>query len=278
MLQDTLTQLWVRFSGRKIDAIRDSWLTGPIGASDKIGDQYLQELVTPGNLTIHKNEKNSGLIDNLQSLNFTSHELDKLHPEVKDFYLNTSDYNFEIWNEWKTFFKPFGYLLTRMFSKRLQQLSIPTNPMATAKGLQSDIIKLKNTDGKAVWTIWYRKVKSSDDVIYSGIYTKAFIPAFQQNLLKVIFPLPNGNASVIMTKKVGDDGSLLLSSDGKKFGENGFYFYLTDRKGRHWGKFVKALHEWINVYVDHDGVLRTDHRFKFYGFNFLNLHYKMTKK
>lgn len=97
-------------------------------------------------------------------------------------------------------------------------------------------------------------------------------------MLKVIFPLPNGNASVVMTKKVLSDGSLLLSSDGENFGDNGFYFTLTDHKGNYWAKFVKSMHEWIKVYVDDEDILRADHNLKFYGIPFLNLHYKMTKK
>jgi hypothetical protein len=38
------------------------------------------------------------------------------------------------------------------------------------------------------------------------------------------------------------------------------------------------MHEWINVYVDEENVLRADHDLHFYGLPFLNLHYKMTKR
>jgi hypothetical protein len=154
---------------------------------------------------------------------------------------------------------------------------LPLNSLDSSKGIKSEIIKLSK-EGKTKWTIWYRKLKSSNDVIYAGIYTTAFVPKYNKSLLKVIFPLPNGNASVVMTKKVLLDGSLLLSSDGKTFGDNGFYFTLTDHKGNHWAKFVKSMHEWIKVYVDEENVLRADHNLKFYGIPFLNLHYKMTKK
>lgn len=277
MIQDKITQLWVKLTGRRIDAFEDSWLTGPIGNESKIDDEYLTDLVKDGNISIHRNVKNSGLIDDLSALGLSPEELSCIHPKVIDLYQNTSEYHFEIWSEWKSVFKPFGSLLGHVFSKRLQQLNIPTSALATAKGLHSEIIKLKSND-RVVCTVWYRKIKSSNDVIYSGIYTTSFVPVFQKKLLKVVFPLPNGNASVIMTTKICKGGALLLSSDGKKFGDNGFYFYLTDRKGNHWAKFVKALHEWIKVYVDEDGILRTDHSFRFYGINFLNLHYKMTKK
>ena len=81
-----------------------------------------------------------------------------------------------------------------------------------------------------------------------------------------------------MTKKVEIDGSLLLCSDGKKFGDNGFYFTLTNSKGEYWARFVKSMHEWIRVYEDDENVLRADHNLNFYGIRFLDLHYKMTKK
>src|SRR5690606_13422127 len=202
-----------------------------------------------------------------------------LNKKVADFYLNTSDYDFEIWSEWKGIFKPFGRLLSIIFSKRLQQLNLPLSNMDTAKGLKSEIIKLKEKSSqKTKWTIWYRIIKNTNDVIYSGIYTPCYNPNYKKPLLKVIFPLPNGNASIIMKHKIENDGSLLLSSDGKKFGNNGFYFILTNNKGEFWARFVKSMHEWIRVYEDDENVLRADHTLNFYRIRFLNLHYKMSKK
>ncbi len=155
--------------------------------------------------------------------------------------------------------------------------NLPLSSMDTAKGFKSEIIKLKDKNTKETkWTIWYRIIKSTNDVIYSGIYTTCENPNYKNPLLKVIFPLPNGNASVIMTHKIEKDGSLILSSDGKKFGDNGFYFTLTNHNGEYWARFVKSMHEWIRVYEDEENVLRADHNLNFYGIRFLNLHYKMT--
>jgi hypothetical protein len=81
-----------------------------------------------------------------------------------------------------------------------------------------------------------------------------------------------------MTKKVEADGSLLLSSDGRKFGQHGFYFYLTNKNGKHWAKYVRPMHEWIKVYVDEEDIMRADHNLNFYGLRFLNLHYRMRLK
>ena len=95
--------------------------------------------------------------------------------------------------------------------------------------------------------------------------------------MKVIFPLPDGNGSVIMKKSVLEDGSFLIESNGKSFGESGFYFYLTDGIN-HWGNHIKSLHEYIHVYVDKNKTLRTDHVLKLFNITFMTLHYKMIKK
>ncbi|MNF65582.1 hypothetical protein D3C84_473490 [compost metagenome] len=151
-----------------------------------------------GNLNYSSNTPNAGLLENISDLDFTQDELDILNKQVVDFYVNTSNYDFEIWSEWKSFFKPFGKALSIIFSKRLQQLNLPLNSLDSSKGIKSEIIKLSNED-LTKWTVWYRKLKSTNDVIYGGIYTTVFVPKYNKSLLKVIFPLPNGNASVVMT-------------------------------------------------------------------------------
>ena len=273
---DKTTQVWVKLTGRRIDPVEHAWLTGPIGDSDRIGDKFILRLAGD-ELNVSYNEPASGLLDNFQELEFSESELKRIRPEIVEFYQSTVDYGFEFWSEWCGIFKPFGQLLSILFSKRLQQLNLPLNGLDSAKGINSQIIKLKRNE-KTIWTVWYRTLKSNQRVIYSGIYTTCKPASAPSSLLKVIFPLPNGNASVIMNRKIEEDSSLLLSSDGKKFGDNGFYFYLTDHKGKHWAKYVRPMHEWIRVYVDDEKILRADHNLNFYGFRFLNLHYKMRKK
>jgi hypothetical protein len=278
-VQDWLTQLWVKATGRRYVPERDNWLAGPIGDTDIIQDKFIYKLASTQNLEIKQNLADAGLLETFDDLGLTPEEERLLHPKVIDFYEQTSNYHFEVWSEWCGFFKPFGWLLSVIFSKRLQQLNLPLSALQSAKGIDSNIIKLiDNKTGKPKWTVWYRILKSTNRVIYSGVYTTCTIPNHPGKFLKVVFPLPNGNAIVIMRKEVRPDGSLRLCSDGRKFGDNGFYFTLTNHKGKHWARFVKAMHEWITVYVDGENVLRANHNLAFYGFAFLNLHYKMTEK
>lgn len=278
-LQDWITQVWVKLTGRKFNPEKENWLVGPIGDTDIIKDKFIQVLAKQDNLEIMQNQNGAGLLDNFNDLHLSPDEAKLINPKVVDFYEKTSNYNFEIWSEWCGFFKPFGWLLSVIFSKRLQQLNLPLNSLQSAKGIDSNIIKLVDKSNNiSKWTIWYRILKSTNDVIYSGVYTTCDLPNIGGRFLKVVFPLPNGNATVIMRKEILKDGSLKLSSDGKIFGDNGFYFTLTNHKGKYWTRFVKSMHEWITVYVDEANVLRADHNLKFYGLSFLNLHYKMTEK
>lgn len=274
---DKTTQLWVKLTGKKIDPIQYDWLVGPIGDPDKIGDKFITRLASENNLDIISNPPDSGLLENIRELGFSDQEINSIRPEIIKLYEKTSNYEFEFWSEWCGFFRPFGWILSILFSKRLQQLNLPLNSIESSKGIKSEILKLKN-NGQTSWTIWYRTLNSNKRVIYAGIYTTCRPTMYSIPLLKVVFPLPNGNASVIMTKKVESDGSLTLSSDGRQFGQNGFYFYLTDKKGNHWAKYVRPMHEWIKVYVDEERILRADHNLNFYGLRFLTLHYKMREK
>jgi hypothetical protein len=278
-LQDRITQTWVKITGRTFNPEEDKWLTGPIGDTEVIEDKFIKDIALEENLDIHHNIPDAGLLESFEDLELTANEKSKLNQKVVTFYEETSNYNFEVWSEWCGFFRPFGWILSVVFSKRLQQLNLPLSAMDSAKGIRSTIIKL--VDKKTMvtkWTIWFRILRSTNHVIYSGVYTTCRIPNYPGKFLKVVFPLPNGNAIVIMRKEVLPDGSLLLTSDGKKFGDNGFYFTLTNHKGKYWTRFVRSMHEWIKVYVDDENVLRADHNLYFYGLPFLNLHYKMTEK
>ncbi len=276
--QDSLTQFWVQIFGKKINPITDQWLLSPVGKTDIISDTFVDELAASENLEILRNQKNAGLLNSIDQLGLDEESKARLHNSIIDFYENTSNFEIEFWSEWNPILKPFYQLLSHLFSKRLQQLNLPLSTMDSAKGLISEVIKLQDKKTKEnKWTIWYRKLRNTGDVIYSGIYTQCQNPNYEKPLLKVIFPLPNGSATVFMTIEVNPNGDLVLTSNGKKFGDNGFYFTLTNHQGSWWAKFVGSMHEELIVYVNSEEELRADHSLKFYGFHLLHLHYKMKK-
>jgi hypothetical protein len=201
-LQDWITQVWVKSTGRRYSPEIDYWLVGPIGDTEIIKDKFIQELATTENLEVKENIVNGGLLENFEDLNLTYLEKKLLNPRIVDFYEKTSEYNFEIWSEWCGFYKPFGWILSIIFSKRLQQLNLPLSSLQSAKGIKSNIIKLIDKSTKLTkWTIWYRILKSTNDVIYSGVYTTCEVPNLTGKFLKIVFPLPNGNI-VVRWKKI----------------------------------------------------------------------------
>ncbi|WP_146088653.1 hypothetical protein [Neolewinella xylanilytica] len=243
-----------------------------------IADRFIWQLAKDEGLERVDSEPGAGLLESIQYPGLTEPERERINGEVANFYEHTTDYNFEVWSDWNPFFRPFAWLLNRIFSRCLQQLNLPLNPLDTAKGLRSRVIKLRDPVSRATrYPIWYRIIKGSGDVIYSGIYTACAHPRYGHPLLKVIFPLPKGSASVVMDRSVEADGSLLQRSDGRYFGENGFYFTLTDGQGKWWAKFLRAMHEWIRVYEDGEGALRADHHLRFFGFRLMELHYRLVR-
>jgi hypothetical protein len=274
-LQDWLSQQWCILTGHRFDPIADPWLTGPYGHVDVIEDSYVDALASNEGLVVQKNHAGTGLYDTIDALNVPKTTLDRVKPQVIDFYEHTLNYEFEVWSQWCQFYRPFAGLLARLYSRRLQQLNLPLDPLDTALGIRSQIYKLVDPrTGSTKYTIWYRHLKANGHVIYSGIYSHCKIPD-GSTCLKVTFPLPRGNATVVMKIETDDDGGLTLISKGKKLGDPGFYFLLTDSKDRHWVRYIPSFHESIRVYVDREHVLRADHIVNVWASRALHLHYRI---
>jgi hypothetical protein len=93
--------------------------------------------------------------------------------------------------------------------------------------------------------------------------------------MRVVFPLPNGSAIVVMRAESNADGSLTVSSFGNGFGGAGFYFYVRNGPGDGWARYLGTLKESIRVYVGEDRTVRADHVLDVFGATFLELHYRM---
>jgi hypothetical protein len=93
----------------------------------------------------------------------------------------------------------------------------------------------------------------------------------------VVFPLPNGNAIVLMKPESYADGSFSLTSAGNGFGDPGFYFTVHGQDGTLWARYVKAMQEKITVYSAEQDTARADHILCFWGMRFLRLHYRMRR-
>ena len=147
--------------------------------------------------------------------------------------------------------------------------------LATAKGLDSEIVLLKDRDGAVRYAGWYRRLVEMGRTIYTGFYMTTRVPHCETPCVKVVFPMPDGNATVILRPSVEGDGGLRLSSRGARFGDAGFYrvHRIDGARLRVWR--VSTLHEQFLVYQDDQNVLRCDHTVGFLGMPILHLHYRI---
>lgn len=256
-IQDWITQQWVILFGEKIDKSKYRWLLGPFGGPHGIGIKFVNQLAEDENLIIDSQRKNKGLLDSINQLKLSAAQLNKLSPNVIDFYENTANYDLLLRVKWNPIFKVFGVLVKLIFSNRIEQLNVPIHNLEDASGLTNEIIKLLNSKTNEVKrTIWLRAFKSTGQVVYSGVYEICSLPN-KQSCIKAIFPLPNGNATVILSPSIGNKGELILDSSGQKIGDSGFYFLLKDSKGQLWTKFIKSFKDKLVVSSEKEKITAT---------------------
>jgi hypothetical protein len=291
-LQDWLSQQWVIALGRRIEPAAVPWLAAPYGMVDTIGDSYLERLAASEGLTIERAAKRrrgdepgdgAGLFT-IDQLGLDAASRARLHPEIAAFYERTTEFELEMWVLWSPWFWAGGSLLRRLYSRRLQQLNLPMNARETSRGLRSEIIRLRagpaghpGDERPVRHTIWYRLLKSTGEALYSGLYGIVDLPSGER-CLKIVFPLPRGNATEIFRIAVGSTGDLLLDTEGHRFGDPGFYFQLMDGRGRHHAQQIPSFRDRLRVYVDDDGILRADQVFTLWGRTVVELRYRMLRR
>src|SRR5207302_8961534 len=130
-------------TSRGVDIRSEPWLSEPIGEGHEIGSEYFHNLARQLGLVVRDG---AGLVASVHALASTSFYPRQVSPAVRHFYEHTSEYALDVWSDWSAAFRPFGLLLARLFSRRLQQLNLPLRPLDTSGGLRSDILELANCD------------------------------------------------------------------------------------------------------------------------------------
>jgi hypothetical protein len=277
---DWVTQRWVRLTGRRVGLVQEPWLAAPIGHPSGIGREFFHELAHRDGLVVRVGGPGEevGLVSDFGALAAPDFDPARVHPGVVDFYTHTSAYDLDAWAEWCGAFRPFGRLLARLFSRRLQQLNVPLTGLDTSRGVTSEVLRLVDpSSGEARHTAWVRQLVASGDVLYAGSYSLAPVPRRAGLCVKVAFPLPNGNAIVLMRPEAHPDGSLSLISAGRTFGDPGFYF-THEQYGVLRARYLRALQERITVYSAGSGEVRADHVLRLWGLVFLRLHYRLRRR
>jgi len=118
-------------------------------------------------------------------------------------------------------------------------------------------------------------LRSNGEYVYSGCYSSRLLPGTHQPSVHVAFPVEAGNVQVFLRPSVRPGGALELSSRGGRFGEDGAYVVVTDRERTHAAQ--APIRETFHVYVDAEGVLRTDHLLCLWRAPAVRLHYKLIR-
>jgi hypothetical protein len=274
---DRATQAWVRATGRRVDLREHPWLDGPVGDVDRIGTSFFERFAEREGLTVVADGAPRGLVCDFASLAGPSCDSARVEPAVRRFYEETSEYAFDVGSEWCGVFRPFGAALAAIFSRRLQQLNVPLSPLDTSRGVSTDVLQLRDASGRPVHTAWVREILATRHTLYAGTYSVCRVPGFAGPCIKAAFPLPNGSANVVMRPESMPDGSFVVRSAGTRFGDPGFYFFVSGGPGRGWARYVRTFQESIRVHLDPGGELRAEHHVQIWGAPFLRLHYRMKR-
>lgn len=271
---DRATQLWVRITGRRVRVSEQAWLSGPVGETEVIGEKFFHRFADREGLVLDTQSPVRGLLPSIAVLDGPDFESRKLGERVADFYQRTSLYSFEVSSRWSGGLRPFARVISLLFSRRLRQLNVPLSDEESRGGATSEVFLVGRGD-QHTFSAWVRTLTSTGNTLYAGAYSTTKIPGHGSPCVKVVFPLPNGNAVVIMRPELQEDGSLRLCSEGKRFGDPGFYFYVREDAEGGVARYVRALQETIHVYPGKEPGVLAVHEVKLWGSRFLRQNYFM---
>jgi hypothetical protein len=248
-----------------------------MGPPGRIGAGFYALLAQREDLRIQP-AADAGLFPSFDTLRGSGFDPTGVRPEVRDFYEHTSCYRLEAWSEAPVLTRMFLWGLTKFVSRRMDQLNFPVSSLELAGGMTSEVLPMvESATGRRVYTGWLRRLAAADRVIYTGLYSVERPGAWPDPCVKVTFPLPLGSATVFLRPQAEPDGSFRLISSGSRFGEPGFYRMVEAGPGCWKVRYLRTLRESFHVYVDGQGVLRTDHLVRFLGLTVLRLHYKLER-
>lgn len=274
---DRVTRAFWRAVGRPVDlAGEHAWLDAPMHARPVIGDGWTADAAAALGGWPVEGREDAGLLPAMADLDGPGFAAADLRPEVRDFYEHTAAWRMEVWTQWAAAFQPGGELVSRLFGRRVQQLALPTRPLDVAHGMDSRVTVLVDAEGRQRSAAWLRTLRSTGEYVYSGAYSTRRLPGADRPSVHVAFPLEQGNVQVFLRPRVLPGGDLELASPSGRFGGDGAYVVVRVGDGVHAAR--APVHETFRVYVDRDGVLRTDHELRIWGATAVRLHYKLERR
>jgi hypothetical protein len=212
-------------------------------------------------------------LDELAGPQFTPAGVD---PLVREFYEHTTRFALDIVPRWRLWVRP-GYLLYRtLLARPLGQANVPMNQRETLRGVQSRIDTIAPAgDGVVGIRGWIRSYADNDEPIYVGIYTTYRHDG--RGYVSVGFPLPQASFTATLAPRSRPDGGLVLTSRGDTEQSGHYLTYIDEASSALTTLAVHGFAEQLDVFVQ-DGELLAEHAFWVFGFPFLVLHYRLSRK
>lgn len=281
-LVDWFTQRWVQVTGDRLAQAQAPWLWGPVGSTSGIGPEFFEELAAARGLVVLPPASDAGLLPGLGALAGPRFRPGEVAPAIASFYAHTAAFDLRIRSRWSGPFRAMGWMIARIFSRRLAQLNMPLSDRELQGGVHSRIVRVADpASGEVLHTAWVRTAKESGRPVFVGQYGTAVIPGHEGPCVKVVFPLPNGSATIFLRPRVDEGGGLSLVSDGRRFGDPGFYFTVVAGEDEHpreyWVRYVRTMKESLSLRAEGDAVAAV-HRFRVFGLPFLELQYAIAPK
>lgn len=277
-LADRSIQRWVRATGRRVDLGEHPWLAGPVGSSHRIGADFFDRWAAAEGLRVDRASPGRGLLPSFAALAGGGFDPAAVHTAVGEFYERTADFALDVWPEWGGLVRPFAAVAATVFSRRLGQFNLPLSPLDVSWGVTSEILRLTDpATGRVREYAWVRTLVKSGQPVYVGSYSVVTPPAAGGPCVKAAYPLPSGNAVVVLRPHARPDGGLELAADGRRFGAPGLYLVVHTAGGVR-VRFVRTFRKLIRVYPAGDGVVRADHTMSLVGLRCLHHHYRFCRR
>ena len=240
-----------------------------------VGTGYVRELAAARGGAYTADAQDTGILASLEALAGPELDPGRVDPRVQEFYEHTTRFALDIVPQWRLWVRP-GYLLYRtVVARPLGQASIPMNQREALRGIRSRIDTVSGVDGAVSVRGWIRSFADNDEPILVGIYTTYRLDG--RGYVSVGFPVPDGSFTATLLPRARPGGGLVLSSRGDD-GQTGHYLtYIDPATGELTALAVHGFAEQLDVFVER-GELRATHAFSVFGFPFLTLHYRITRK
>ena len=266
-------QSWVKRSGRKVLIPEASWLEGPVG-NGYIGANFYAGYAREAGLEA-VSDAEAGLLPAFGTLAGEGFDASLVHPRIRNFYERTARYDLRVGIDWSGPLRHPPRTLIYLVGRNVGQFDIPLSSSSVT--MENELIHLEDpATNETPYVGWLRRSAATGKTMLAGLYTTCGLPLERGRFFKGVYPLPGGSATTIFRPENRPNGSFALVSDGRRFGEAGYYrIHRTDGTLR-----VKQvpLGEILHVSSGSDGALLACHEFAFCGVRFLTLHYDISRR